>query len=199
MLGEKVKLEEYMKKEIQRVSNIQIDELEQKINQIRQETTASLEEAAQIEAGLQVESELRELQSDYAIKVSRLHEETNRKLMQKRAELNEAIFDEMKNKLLTFCGSKEYEKMLNDRISHLTKEESYQNVCIHVAKKDEAYLDMLCKTYGNGCTGCIDESIEIGGFLFICQDDGIVIDETLDNALEEQRQWFFENSGLFIK
>ncbi len=199
MLGEKVKLEEYMKQEIQRVSNIQIDELDQEIEQIRQEMTASLEEAAQAEAGLQIDIELRELQSDYAIKVSRLHEETSRKLMQKRAELNEAIFDETKEKLLAFCNSKDYETMLNERISSLAKEEIYQNVCIRVAKKDEAYLDMLCKIYGNGCTGCVDESIEIGGFLFECLDDGIVIDETLDNALEEQKQWFFENSGLFIK
>lgn len=81
MLDEKMKLEEYFKEEIQRVSDIQISGIEREIEQIRKKTIASLEQSAQTEAGMLRETELREKQSEHAIALSRLHEDTNRKLM----------------------------------------------------------------------------------------------------------------------
>ena len=100
MLDEKMKLEEYFKEEIQRVSDIQISGIEREIEQIRKKTIASLEQSAQTEAGMLRETELREKQSEHAIALSRLHEDTNRKLMAKRKELNEAVFDEVKHSCL---------------------------------------------------------------------------------------------------
>ena len=52
MLDEKMKLEEYFKEEIQRVSDIQISGIEREIEQIRKKTIASLEQSAQTEAGM---------------------------------------------------------------------------------------------------------------------------------------------------
>ena len=72
MLDEKQKLKNYFEEEIQRVSNIQIKELDHEIDTIRKETIANLEEEAQNEAGLLRDSELREMQSDFAIQASRL-------------------------------------------------------------------------------------------------------------------------------
>ena len=199
MLDEKVKLEEYMKNEIQRVSGIQIDKLEEEIRQIRSQTTSSLEENAKMEAELQKENELREMQSEYAIALSRLHEETNRKLMDKRTELNEAIFDEVKARMMTFCTQEQYKLMLKEKVSKLAKEYPHDGVVIEVAKKDEAILEELCNTYQHGCTGATNDDITIGGFLLVCKEQGIVIDETFDTAISEQREWFYANSGLFIK
>ena len=54
MLDEKMKLEEYFKEEIQRVSDIQISGIEREIEQIRKKTIASLEQSAQTEAGMPV-------------------------------------------------------------------------------------------------------------------------------------------------
>lgn len=105
MLDEKMKLEEYFKEEIQRVSDIQISGIEREIEQIRKKTIASLEQSAQTEAGMLRETELREMQSEHAIALSRLHEDTNRKLMAKRKELNEAVFDEVKQRMLAYCES----------------------------------------------------------------------------------------------
>lgn len=48
MLDEKMKLEEYFKEEIQRVSDIQISGIEREIEQIRKKTIASLEQNLQM-------------------------------------------------------------------------------------------------------------------------------------------------------
>ena len=199
MLDEKQKLKTYIEEEIQRVSNIQIEELDHEIETIRKETIANLEEDAQNEAGLLRESELREMQSDFAIKVSRLREEQSRKLMQKRKELNEEIFAEVKKQLLAFCESKDYETMLVEKLTTFAKEYPNRQVDIHYATKDEAYRNTMMKAYGEGCHLVCDDQIMIGGFLLTYKEDGIVIDETFDTALEDQREWFFANSGLFIK
>lgn len=199
MLDEKQKLKNYFEEEIQRVSNIQIKELDHEIDTIRKETIANLEEEAQNEAGLLRDSELREMQSDFAIQASRLREEQSRKLMQKRRELNEEIFTEVKKQLLAFCESDRYEPMLIEKLTACAKQYANKNVDIHIAPKDEAYRKTMEKAYGKGCNIICDDQILIGGFLLNYKEDGIVIDETLDTALDDQREWFFANSGLFIK
>lgn len=198
MLDEKMKLEEYFKEEIQRVSDIQISGIEREIEQIRKKTIASLEQAAQMEAGLQRDNELREMQSEHAIALSRLHEETNRKLMQKRKQLNEAVFAEVKKQMLAYCESDAYLDLLLEKLNK-QKNNAQEHAILHMAKKDERYMEKLCEAYGHGCIGEIDESIVIGGFLLVYEDSGIVIDETFDTAIEEQRSWFYNHSGLFIK
>ena len=43
-----------------------------------------------------------------------------------------------------------------------------------------------------------DETIRLGGLRFVLELTGWKADETLDAALEAQRQWFYENAGLFL-
>ena len=140
MLDEKMKLEEYFKEEIQRVSDIQISGIEREIEQIRKKTIASLEQSAQTEAGMLRETELREKQSEHAIALSRLHEDTNRKLMAKRKELNEAVFDEVKQRMLAYCESEAYKTMLLDKLDKLA-EHAQEHAVLHMAKKDERYVN----------------------------------------------------------
>ena len=118
--------------------------------------------------------------------------------MAKRKELNEAVFDEVKQRMLAYCESEAYKTMLLDKLDKLA-EHAQEHAVLHMAKKDERYLKMLRDRYGHGCVGEVDASISIGGFLLACEDSGIVIDETFDTAIEEQRSWFYTNSGLFIK
>ena len=44
----------------------------------------------------------------------------------------------------------------------------------------------------------MSDSIKIGGILAVNKVMSLVVDETLDSKLEEQRNWFEENSKLNI-
>ena len=35
-------------------------------------------------------------------------------------------------------------------------------------------------------------------FRMECEEKGIVVDETFDTGIDEQKDWFYTNSGLFI-
>ena len=84
--NEKVNLEQYFKDEIERVSSSEICAVETQIEDIRSNAIKDIEAEAQQEAGMVEEQELRELNSEFAVRMSQLHEATDRRLMQKRNE-----------------------------------------------------------------------------------------------------------------
>ena len=65
---------------------------ERQIEDIRSNAIKDIEAEAQQEAGMVEEQELRELNSEFAVRMSQLHEETDRRLMQKRNELTAQYF-----------------------------------------------------------------------------------------------------------
>ena len=60
-------------------------------------------------------------------------------------------------------------------------------------------LKDICEAYGKPCEGKCDADILLGGFRMECEEKGIVVDETFDTGIDEQKDWFYTNSGLFIK
>ena len=65
-----------------------------------------------------------------------------------------------------------------------------------------SYLSLIhifCEAYGKPCEGKCDADILLGGFRMECEEKGIVVDETFDTGIDEQKDWFYTNSGLFIK
>ncbi len=61
------------------------------------------------------------------------------------------------------------------------------------------FLKDICEAYGKPCEGKCDADILLGGFRMECEEKGIVVDETFDTGIDEQKDWFYTNSGLFIK
>lgn len=198
MIDEKIKLEEYFKEEINRVSNIEVTQIEEEIAKIKEKSIEMLDAEAKKEAEILREQEQKELMSDHAIALSKTHEETNRKLMAKRKELNAAIFTEARIVLEAFANSQGYKDYLMKKASELSTY-TFPYVVFCIRKKDEIYANDLKKVYGKECECRIDETITLGGFRAECEETGVDIDETFDSSIEEQKDWFYTNSGLFIK
>lgn len=197
MLDEKIKLEDYFEEEIKRVSNIEIRQIEKDIDEIRERAIEDMELEAQREAGIERDTLLKEIMSEHAIALSKTHEETNRKLMSKRKELSDQVFAQAIERLKAFRESAAYKDYLIKKAKALA-EQNFGHVTLYVSSHDEALLDELCKAYGD-CEGKVDPAITIGGLRMECEDRGIVVDETFDTGIDEQNEWFYTNSGLFIK
>lgn len=198
MLDDKIKLEQYFEEEIKRVSDVEIAGIEQEIDEIRKKSMEGLELEAQREAGLTREQELKEMASEHAIRLSKAHEETNRRLMKKRRELTDAVFRAAKQQLKEFAIRKDYVELLKKKASDLAQL-GYEQVVFYVADRDQAVLKDICEAYGKPCEGKCDADILLGGFRMECEEKGIVVDETFDTGIDEQKDWFYTNSGLFIK
>lgn len=198
MLDDKTKLEQYFQDEIKRVSDIEIASIEKEIDDIKKKSMEDLELEAQKEAGMLREQELKELQSEQAIRLSKAHEETNRKLMKKRRELADAVFKEVREQLKAFALREEYTVFLKQKAKDMAQYD-FEDVVFYVAKRDEKLLPLIKEAYGKKCRGAVDEDILLGGLRMECLEKGIVLDETFDTGVDEQKDWFYTNSGLFIK
>ena len=75
----------------------------------------------------------------------------------------------------------------------------FDQVVFYVARRDERLLPIIKEAYGKDCRGEVDDDIMLGGLRMECLAKGIVMDETFDTGMDEQKEWFYTNSGLFIK
>lgn len=76
-------LEAYFKQEIQEVSQNEIDKIEKEMDKIRTRIMAEMEETARQHAQIIIDQETKEMTTDYSVAISRLADESNRKLVKK--------------------------------------------------------------------------------------------------------------------
>ncbi len=198
MLYEKDKLEQYFRDEIRRVSDMQMQQLDEEINEIRSSTLAKMEQSAKKDADAACEQELRELQSEYTVRLSRLRDQTDRRLMQKRSELANTVFSEVIEKIQQYTQEAQYGALLESQASAMAQA-GYPNVTIYLRKADASYAQRIRRAYGEEVDVQVDEEIRYGGLRLVSLQSGIVVDETFDARLSEQKEWFYQNSGLFVK
>ena len=196
--NEKVNLEQYFKDEIERVSSSEICAVETQIEDIRSNAIKDIEAEAQQEAGMVEEQELRELNSEFAVRMSQLHEATDRRLMQKRNELTAEIFNACEAQVTAFADSKDYPEYLRKQAAKLGGH-PHTDACLYVREEDMRHEQLIREAFAQPCRVEKDSAIRCGGIRLECAEEGIVIDDTFDNALAEEKDRFFSNSGLFIK
>lgn len=74
-----------------------------------------------------------------------------------------------------------------------------ENSILKLRKEDLKYKDKLIKAYGMPIEVEVSDKILIGGFIIENKATNVVVDESLDFALENQKDWFYKTSGLMIK
>ena len=191
-------LEAYFNDEIKRVSSKEISEIEAEIEAIRKKVISELEENAKTNAKIIVDQEIKEMESEHSISISRLQDENNRKLMNYRKELTTKLFDEVTEKLKAFSESPEYRVLMLKKIKAQSGNHQGHAV-ISVALKDEKLLPELLKNYEGEVEGKVDPAIELGGFSIMFENEGIVIDETFDSTLKDEKEKFYSTSNLIIR
>ena len=118
--------------------------------------------------------------------------------LDKRAQITDSVFSEACKKLEEFTRTDEYADYLKANLIHALSVCMDKDVTVHLKPCDLKYADRLSGAAGNALTFVPDDSIEIGGVKCECKQLNIVIDDTLTQRLNEQKPWFYENSGLNI-
>lgn len=119
--------------------------------------------------------------------------------MEKRLSLLNHVFEQVLNKLISYTTSDEYRDNMNKRMDEACKVLDCNDVVLIVRKGDKVIKEVFEKRKNSRAKLVESYQIEIGGFIASSEKLGIEINETLDVRLEEKKQWFFENSNLFIR
>lgn len=175
---------EQLKKEI-------ADQRDKELSKIQKELKESIDSAAELE--------IKELQVDHSYEINRIISENSRSLIKRRQELLENVFAEAKIKLAKFVFSKDYGKLIESKLQNIVDKFSDYSVIFRIKPDDQILLGILQSTYKHPFTVQSDSEISIGGFSVICEQLGIEMNETLDQRFNEQKEWFYANSNLYVK
>ncbi|WP_312654331.1 V-type ATP synthase subunit E family protein [Proteiniclasticum sp.] len=190
-------LEEYFKNEIERVSQGEIKKIQTEIHNIENRNIRELEETARNNAEIIVNQEVSSMDSEHAISLSRMADDNQRKLMKKRQELINNLFLEIREKLVEYTKTDDYKEKMKERIRLLSTQYHSEGI-LKLALKDMKLADELSAGFSGQTVVRPDESIEIGGFILEYHQDRIIINETYDARLKEEREMFYANSELII-
>ena len=189
----------YMKEEIERLANLEEEKILAEAKELEEEAYNQIKAEAKKDAEALLAKELVEISSSASVEASLSQEEKTKKLVVKRDEYVANIFKEAKEKLVAFVASKDYQKYLIEHIEKIGKLYQMEDSTLELREEDMRYKDELVKAYGGDLEVEVSDKIKIGGFIIENKATNVVVDESLDSALENQKDWFYKTSGLMIK
>lgn len=189
----------YMKEEIERLASLEEERILAEAKQLEEEAYNQIKAEAKKDAEALLAKELAEISSSASVEASLSQEEKTKKLVVKRDEYVTNIFKEAKDKLITFVSSKDYQKYLIKHMEEICKLYQMEDSILELREEDMKYKDELIEAYGIALEVKTSDKIKIGGFIIKNKVTNVVVDESLDSALESQKDWFYKTSGLMIK
>lgn len=121
-------------------------------------------------------------------RVSEVRYEEGKRVLSHRNKLVDDLFNEIKERIVKAVDTPEYEKYLKNAVEKASG-------IIPLNEKTKAFckashIEAVKAVLGNGCTVLETSNIEIGGIIFEYTETGIIVDLTLDVALENEREKF---------
>ncbi len=196
-------MDELQTEKLDKFVNSVNNEVDEKISKIISEAELQkkiqiqkTEDEALLNAYNKIQKSVREIESKYRRMLALKQQQLKSDSLRQREVLAESIFESVKKQICLFTDSEKYQNYL---ISLVKNEDVRKNSVIMISEKDMKYSEILNNMFK--CKVELDTEIEIGGITIVDNDNGIVIDKTLDSAFEEQRKSFssrykFRNENL---
>jgi len=189
----------YMKDEIERQAKNEEKAILDEVKALEDEAYESMKAEAKRDADLRLKQEEEEMSSNASSEISESHIERTKKLIEKRDEYVKSIFAKAKEELIAFTKSDEYAAFMEAKLKKVNAALKVPDSQLFVAKKDLPMKDRLLKAFGVHVQVKVSDDITIGGFIVENKAASLIVDETFDFALLNQKEWFNKNSGLIIK
>ena len=189
----------YMKDEIERQAKSEEQAILNEVKALEDEAYESMKAEAKRDADLKLKQEEEEMSSNASAEISESHIERTKKLIEKRDEYVKNIFDQARDELKTFVKSGEYLPFVEAKIQRVAENFKDSKSIMYVSHDDFKNKDAFVKAFGTDIEVQASDDIQIGGFILENKASSLVVDETLDFALNNQKYWFNKNSGLIIR
>ncbi|MDR0222059.1 MAG: hypothetical protein LBI38_00775 [Oscillospiraceae bacterium] len=139
-----------------------------------------------------------EIKTECRKRVSRANADANRSVLSKRAEMVEAFFRGIREKLVAFTKTPEYAKFLERRLDEANGEKAVYNwVIIQMREQDLPLAEPLLEKYP-GLHSEASALVKLGGFILHYQKERQYLDKTLDRFLEREKKNFVFNGELIV-
>ncbi len=189
----------YIKNEIEKLAKEEEDTLIREASNLEQEACDRIREETKKEMESQVEKEMADIDSQASIHKSSSLSTRKSELVTLRDSYVDTIFTKTKEKLIQFTKTEEYQNFLCNKVKQIGQDYASNNFIAYVGQKDVSFAPLLQAAYGKNLVVEAKDQIAIGGVIMEDKADNMVIDESLDSVLENQKGWFYRTSGLTIE
>lgn len=172
--------------------------IQAQMDSVKGQELEQYEAVLKMEAENTIQSEKSEISINATKEISQRTLEYKKSLYQKRDEYVSAIFDGVKAKLATYTQTADYKNSLLASVKKFS-EQNLASAVIFLAEKDLPLKDEILSTYGKSCEVRASEDIALGGAILYNPENGMMIDETIDATLAEQKEWFLNSSGFTVE
>ncbi len=167
-------------------------------NRMKAQATAEATAQAKTIYNEKVASELAKINKKAGTVISAKEKEYRLKILEKRNSITDFVFESAQKKLTDFTKTEGYKEYLKKNLVHALSVCKNESVTVFLKPDDMKYSGELKNCVKNECAFVPDDSIKVGGVKCRCDSLSLIIDDTISRRLDEQREWFYENSGLNI-
>ena len=145
-----------------------------------------------------IQDEVADIHTSATRSVSQKASKERQDLLLRREEITRAVFEQVRRRLLEFTHTPAYHQLMEEIAGELGARCPLEGTVVMVRREDYHLAAKIGGHFGKNVRILADEAIKIGGIKVMNQSSGIFMDETLDSRLEDQKPWFYSNSGLTI-
>ena len=186
-------------KAIEKYAEAQRTKIQSEAEDFKEKELNKAEEEGLREAYVLIQKKMSDIKMRVAAEFSKAENASRRKGFIRRREIEQEIFDEVRKKLLEYVETDKYIESLGKSAGIISEKLDADDVVIKISNRDMKLKDNILKAFsGRKCEIQTSDDIVIGGMTGQSRSLGLLIDETLDTRLEEQHEWFCENSGLKV-
>lgn len=165
---------------------------EYKAEKIEQATEAGLQDAYQL-----IQRDIARRKSAIVTEYAQKKYDLRRSLFLQRQRMMDEVFAKATEKLLTYTSTDAYREGFLRSAKKAAELVGDVPCVVLVNARDLALANDAAAVFAQA-TVQEDNSVRIGGVKVLCEEKGVLIDDTLDSRLDEQRQRFPEYAGLKV-
>lgn len=196
MLNQNDKIERFAEV-INKNAQAKCNKINKRAEKFKKEQLKMLEEQSAKELDSRLSFELDRISAETNGEISRLQNESKLKVVERRNEITEEVFRKAAERLADFAKSAEYDSFIKNSIKALIGKISGE-VVIFVKPADVERVTKLALEYPEVKQVKALKKIKIGGASAASVDETVFVDDTLDERLSAQKEWFMASSGLTI-
>lgn len=188
MSENKAKLD-LLREEIEKCSEKEAKAIIEEAQKYADEIISETEKSLSAERDGNIRKITDKFRNDERKRVSEICFSESKRVLLHRSALTQEFFGKVEEKLRSSVDSARYTAYLSDCIKkadgYITLDENTRVLC---RECDTAALDTILK--GKNCSLGSSDDIKFGGIIVSCPEKGLLIDLTLDSALEAERENF---------
>lgn len=181
-----------------------LGQAEEEARELREKATMTYQrEVKQFENELldgmfgKIQAKASRIRQDSITQSAREELDARRALLNHRTALTERVFAAVAKRLTDYAKTEQYAKTALETAKKLNANYGGADTLVTVRETDKALGDKIAAIFGGTCE--ITDDILLGGFRLLNPAMGVLIDETLDERLAEQRPGFLERCGMNVE